>query len=181
MTPPGLGGGDGNGDNGGGGLGPGAITGISLAGVGVLLFALLLVFRKEKEADEDAEGDDDLEQMSAQGNAKELLAITADGELDPNAPRALESPDATGSMTASDVSSIPSTSTRGNDNGNASEYYATNNLLPGRPDDESMLSSSDGPSFFSTEESTINDADEGVEVMAGDKRSALGASEYTHL
>ena len=91
--------------------------------------------------------DDDLDEMSQQDHAKELRAVT-DGELDGNAPPRQDSPDATNSMTMSDVSSIPSMST-----GKAatkSNYYAENSLLP-RPDEESMLSSSDGPSFFSDE------------------------------
>ena len=86
--------------------------------------------------------DDDLDEMSQQDHAKELR------ELDGNAPPRQDSPDATNSMTMSDVSSIPSMST-----GKAatkSNYYAENSLLP-RPDEESMLSSSDGPSFFSDE------------------------------
>lgn len=122
---------------------------------------------RQKKSDEDTE-DDDLSEMGRIDNGKELLAITANGELDPDAPPRMPSPDATNSMTMSDVSSIPSMNT-GDPGANASSnYYASNNLLPGRPDEESQLSSSDGPSFFETdsEADTMAGDHEGVEIAA---------------
>ena len=144
-----------------GGLGAGPIAGIAIAGVAVLALAafLLLGRRGNQDEEETSTADNDIEQMSTQNNTKERLAITANGELDPDAPDGPQSPDATNSMTASDVSSIPSMSTKGKKGGSAttgaaSSYYAKNSLLGGRPDEESMLSSSDGPSFFSTDDDT---------------------------
>ena len=144
-----------------GGLGAGPIAGIAIAGAAVLALAafLLLGRRGNQDEEETSEADNDIEQMSTQNNTKERLAITANGELDPDAPDGPQSPDATNSMTASDVSSIPSMSTKGKKGGSAttgaaSSYYAKNSLLGGRPDEESMLSSSDGPSFFSTDDDT---------------------------
>ena len=141
-----------------GGLGAGPIAGIAIAGAAVLALAafLLLGRRGNDDEDENSSADNDIEQMSTQNNTKERLAITANGELDPDAPDDPQSPDATNSMTASDVSSIPSMSTKGKGEsakGAASSYYAKNSLLGG-PDEESMLSSSDGPSFFSTDDDT---------------------------
>lgn len=144
-----------------GGLGAGPIAGIAIAGAAVLALAafLLLGRRGNQDEEETSTADNDIEQMSTQNNTKERLAITANGELDPDAPDGPQSPDATNSMTASDVSSIPSMSTKGKKGGSAttgaaSSYYAKNSLLGGRPDEESMLSSSDGPSFFSTDDDT---------------------------
>mmetsp|Transcript_38218 Transcript_38218/g.92187 ORF Transcript_38218/g.92187 Transcript_38218/m.92187 type:complete len:179 (+) Transcript_38218:1071-1607(+) len=107
--------------------------------------------------------DDDA--ASVRDARKELAAIDTNGDLVADAPESQDSPDATNSMTASDVSSIPSMGTSDNGKGAKSAYYANNSLLPGRPDEESMISSSDGPSFF-TDESTI--AEEGVEVESSD-------------
>lgn len=66
-------------------------------------------------------------------------------------------------MTMSDVSSIPSVSTNGDGRrGSAvaqnNAYYANNSLLPGRVDEESMLSSnSEGLNFmFTDEESAVS-------------------------
>lgn len=164
MVPPG-GNKPGNGNDGGDddGLSGGAWAGIAIAAACVT--TLLLYAMSPKKSDEDTE-DDDLSEMGRIDNGKELLAITANGELDPDAPPRMPSPDATNSMTMSDVSSIPSMNT-GDPGANASSnYYASNNLLPGRPDEESQLSSSDGPSFFETdsEADTMAGDHEGVEI-----------------
>ena len=80
--------------------------------------------------------------------------------MNDDAPISIEIPDATNSMTMSDATSIPSMSTKdGGGGGAVNSYYAANILLPGNPDEESMLSSSDGPSFFSTDESSIGEED----------------------
>ena len=164
MVPPGgnkPGNGNGGGDD--DGLSGGAWAGIAIAAACVT--TLLLYAMSPKKSDEDTE-DDDLSEMGRIDNGKELLAITANGELDPDAPPRMPSPDATNSMTMSDVSSIPSMNT-GDPGANASSnYYASNNLLPGRPDEESQLSSSDGPSFFETdsEADTMAGDHEGVEI-----------------
>ncbi|KAL7551831.1 hypothetical protein ACHAWF_015025 [Thalassiosira exigua] len=141
-----------------GGLSTAGIAGIAVASGVVLFFLLVLMKPNRRKRDDDDVSDDDVSEMSAQNVVKERLAITANGEdgeggaCEAELPRAPDSPDATNSMTASDVSSIPSMgASNGGDSGGApgtTAYYANNSLLPGRPDEESMLSSSDGPSFF---------------------------------
>lgn len=160
ILPPGTGppgDGDTNPDN---GITGGAWAGIAVASAAaVTLFIYLL---SDKQTPEDAE-DDDLDgdmtvTMKELPPRKDLLLIT-NGEIGEGAPTRIESPDATNSMTAySESSSIPSMSTRKSSKQGQNEYYANNSLLPGRPDEESMLSSSDGPSFFDT------DSEAGVEI-----------------
>lgn len=140
-----------DGDRSGDGLDNGAWAGIAIAGAVIVTLAFYVITDRKQVEDELAE-DDDLDQMSRADGGKELvnkeiLAITtANGEMElaPDRPPRVESPDATNSLTSSDVSSIPS---EGNSDFR-STYYATNALLP-RPDEDSLLSPSDGPSFFS--------------------------------
>eukprot|EP00579_Thalassiosira_antarctica_P008175 CAMPEP_0201902776 /NCGR_PEP_ID=MMETSP0902-20130614/55129_1 /ASSEMBLY_ACC=CAM_ASM_000551 /TAXON_ID=420261 /ORGANISM="Thalassiosira antarctica, Strain CCMP982" /LENGTH=500 /DNA_ID=CAMNT_0048436793 /DNA_START=203 /DNA_END=1705 /DNA_ORIENTATION=+ len=143
-----------------GGLNPGAWTGIAIAGACVLTLMMYLVFGRNKDDETD---DDNLDEMSRVDNGKDLLQITANGEMDPDRPPRIESPDATNSMTASDVSSIQTMGTSGNNNRSA--YYADNSLLPGLPDEESITGSSDNNDvslFTDGEEFT----EEGVEIAS---------------
>lgn len=146
-----------------GGLSIGAIAGIAIAGAAVLTLMLYIVSRDRTEyiGDDENDNDDDMDAMSQQNGGKGLLAIT-NGELALDAPPRQDSPDATNSMTASDMSSIPSMGT--SKANNTSNYYAENSLLGGKPDDESHLSSSDGPSFLLDEDSVM--IEEGVEVSS---------------
>lgn len=151
-----------DGSRSGDGLNGGAWAGIAIAGAFIL--TLMLYVMTERKPDEERQlalaEEEDLDHMSRTDGGKELvsrelLAITTNGEMElaSDRPPRVESPDATNSLTSSDVSSIPS---EGNSDAR-SAYYASNALLP-RPDEESVLSSSDGPSFF-------NDfIEEGVEV-----------------
>ena len=113
------------------------------------LLAFLLFGRRGSENDDNSSsGDNDLDQMSAQGNAKESLRAITNGNLLEDAP--------TDCDTASDATSLASMNT-GISTGvaaaaNPSSYYASNSLLGGRPNDESVLSDSDGPSLFTDEE-----------------------------
>eukprot|EP00571_Detonula_confervacea_P001733 CAMPEP_0172314004 /NCGR_PEP_ID=MMETSP1058-20130122/21430_1 /TAXON_ID=83371 /ORGANISM="Detonula confervacea, Strain CCMP 353" /LENGTH=519 /DNA_ID=CAMNT_0013027751 /DNA_START=40 /DNA_END=1599 /DNA_ORIENTATION=+ len=180
VTPPGIGKIIDGSDGSDGGLSTAAWTGIALAGAAVVtLMIYLITGRKNDDNDDDDSNnvatDNDLEQIEAQGTRKQLVAIT-NGELALDAPRRIESPDATNSMTASDVSSMHSMSTNGGGSGNVvsekNAFYANNSLLPGRPDEESVLSSnSEGPSFF-TDEDTV--ASEGFEVPSS---GGLGAKD----
>ena len=152
-------------------LSAGAWVGMAIAAAGVITL-IALVFSNRRKDDTESVQDDDLDDMSAQNVTKEMRAIDPNCELDEDRPERSDSPDATNSMTMSDVSSIPSMATGTSQSRlvkNVNAYYANNSLLPTRPDDESMLSSSDGPSFF-TDES----AGEGVEVGGGD--SSTGGS-----
>jgi len=148
------------------GLSGGAWAGLAIAGACIL--TLMIYVMSDRHRDEYARNMDDLSDRDlddvsrADGGKPALLAITAgDGlEMDPDRPLRQDSPDATNSLTASDVSSIQSMGTTGK--GNCSAYYANNSLLPGRPDDESLMSSSDGPSFFNDDDDDV--IEEGVEV-----------------
>eukprot|EP00581_Thalassiosira_minuscula_P005295 CAMPEP_0183740082 /NCGR_PEP_ID=MMETSP0737-20130205/58766_1 /TAXON_ID=385413 /ORGANISM="Thalassiosira miniscula, Strain CCMP1093" /LENGTH=448 /DNA_ID=CAMNT_0025975067 /DNA_START=118 /DNA_END=1464 /DNA_ORIENTATION=- len=138
-----------------GGLSGGAIAGIVMAGACVLTLMMYLLSDREKEEKSE---DQDLEEMARQDTGKELLTIDAGAAVGSDCVPRAPSPDATQSMTASDMSSLPSLGTSRN---NQSAYYANNSLLPGRPEDDSMLTSSDGPSFF-----TENEIAEGIEVTS---------------
>ena len=110
--------------------------------------------------------------MSAQGNAKESLRAITNGNL------LEDSPDGTNSITdcdtASDATSLASMNT-GISTGvaaaaaNPSSYYASNSLLGGRPNDESVLSDSDGPSLFTDEEGFERNLNSGGVGLAGGK------------
>lgn len=156
------------------GLSPGGWAGIALAGACILTIMLYLVPGGKKDEEQDVENrlvnynTPDLDDMSLAENGKELLTITTNCEMQSDCPPRIESPDATNSMTASDVSSLPSVSSG---NHNRSEYYANHSLLR-RPDEESVLSSSDedGPSFFNDGDAGI---EEGVEVSNSQNLSAI--------
>jgi len=156
------------------GLSPGGWAGLALAGACILTIMLYLVSGPKKDEGQDVEtrlvnyNAPDLDDMSLGDSGKELLTITTNCEMQSDCPPRIESPDATNSMTASDVSSLPSVSSG---NHNRSEYYANHSLLP-RPDEESVLSSSDedGPSFFNDRYAGI---EEGVEVSDSHNLSAI--------
>ena len=83
------------------------------------------------------------------GDGKVLLAIT-NGDMDPNQLARTASANDTNSMTASDMSSLPSMSTRGQKSPRAaaSRYYEANLLPPGCLNEENMLSPSNRPRFL---------------------------------
>jgi len=136
------------------------------------LLAFLLFGRRGSENDDNSSsGDNDLDQMGAQGNAKESLRAITNGNLLEDAPGRIPSPD-TDCDTASDVTSLASMN-NGISTGvaaaaNPSSYYANNSLLGGRPNDESVLSdSSDGPSLFTDEEGFERNLNNGVGLAGG--------------
>ena len=109
--------------------------------------------------------------MSAQGNAKESLRAITNGNL------LEDSPDGTNSVTDCDTAS-DATSLASMNNGistgvaaataNPSSYYASNSLLGGRPNDESVLSDSDGPSLFTDEEGFERNLNSGGGLAGGE-------------
>ena len=141
------------------------------------LLAFLLFGRRGSENDDNSSsGDNDLDQMGAQGNAKESLRAITNGNLLEDAPGRIPSPDGTNSVTdcdtASDVTSLASMnngiSTGVAATANPSSYYASNSLLGGRPNDESVLSdSSDGPSLFTDEEGFERNLNSGGGLAGG--------------
>ena len=116
-----------------GGLTIGAWAGIAIAGATVLTLFIFLVSRGRRRGDEDDDADNDAnmdlddDAASVRNARKELAAINTNGDLVDDAPPSQDSPDATNSMTASDVSSIPSMGTsdgKGTAGAAKSAYYA---------------------------------------------------------
>ena len=128
-------------------------------------------FRNTPNDDRDDENaDSNLEQIDKHDAKKDLTAITNGNDVGANAPGRQESPDATHSMmtfsdscsmSTNEMSSAESTTSAKASVAAANNYYAKNHLLPDRPDEESILSSSDGPSFVIAD-------DESCEVEASE-------------
>ena len=102
-----------------------------------------------KKNKDDKNDDNDLAEMDTTQTKKELAALDTDGDVGPNAPRALESPDTTLANSFSDATSTDgSMSTAKMANNSANDYYAKNSLLPGGPDDDSVMTEEEQPSFL---------------------------------
>ncbi|KAL3801977.1 hypothetical protein HJC23_010321 [Cyclotella cryptica] len=136
-----------------GGLSGGAWAGIAIAGAAVGTMVLYLVMQRQN-------GDNDEEmELDAGTNEHDLhkernaLAIKTGEDVDHNGPISPASTmDATQSLTAdahSDVSSLPSSigMSKSGENG---EGYNGLNLLPGRPDEESVLSGDEENYFYNS-------------------------------
>jgi hypothetical protein len=132
-----------------GGLSGGAIAGIVLASAAVFSLILYAAVAKSKNKKDDKNDDNDLAEMDTTQTKKELAALDTDGDIGPNAPRNLESPDTTLANSFSDATSTDgSMSTAKMANNSANDYYAKNSLLPGGPDDDSIMTEEEHPSFL---------------------------------
>lgn len=146
-----------------GGLSGGAIAGIVIASAAVLsliIYAAASKKNKKHQTDEN-DADKDLEEMEATQIKKELEAIDVNGDLNSDAPPRQESPDTTTANSFSDATSTDGSMSTNRINNSSSDYYAKNNLLPGDPDEESIITEDDHPSFFS---SGTDDANASMDV-----------------
>jgi hypothetical protein len=116
---------------------------------------LYLVMRRENDDEQDVEldGDRDANDLNKERNARGL-AVKTDGDAQGGPLSPASTMDATQSMTAdahSDTSSLPSTiaMSKSEGSGDGQEGYNDLNLLPGRPDEESVLSGDDENYFYS--------------------------------
>jgi hypothetical protein len=140
-----------------GGLSGGAWAGIALAGAAVGTMLLYLIMRKEGEEDEvELDENADASDVRKERNARGSLAVKTDGEEEGDGNISPTSTmDATQSLTAdahSDVSSLPSSigMSKSSESGEVGEGYNDLNLLPGRPDEESVLSGDEDNYFYSS-------------------------------
>ncbi|KAL7478159.1 hypothetical protein ACHAW6_003936 [Cyclotella cf. meneghiniana] len=136
-----------------GGLSGGAWAGIAIAGAAVGTMLLYLIMKRQNDDEEEEMDLDDGANANDLNKERNALAIKTGGDVDHDGPISPASTmDATQSLTAdahSDVSSLPS-SIGMSKSGETAEGYNGLNLLPGRPDEESVLSGDEENYFYNS-------------------------------